>query len=147
MVGFVLVSLGRRRPVFILAHAAGLSLLCVGLRLGLMYAFASNPGSAFNSRAFRNWPLFVDLVTLRPSPSAFAMMSFCGFLWVLVPLRWQQQPRFFRRLVLVVPLVLASMFWVANLDELRIYNEVTAILAPVAVIALRNFFSESPRAA
>jgi preprotein translocase subunit SecG len=74
----------------------------------------------------------------RPPIRETLYLTFCAFggLWIAVPFYWRRKPEELKRLTLVVPLFLVAVFVLGNLNEKRIYSELTPIVVAHAVVAL-----------
>ena len=59
-----------------------------------------------------------------------------GGLWIVACAGWSRVPADLRRLMVVVPTALVFIFLRANLFELRVYNELIPVVAPLIAVAL-----------
>lgn len=124
-VAYALVHAGRPLRDWWPGLAAQVSVWCA-VKLALHAAFADNSGSVVDVMLGRNLAL---LAAFTPTLAAA-----CGGLGWLLPFAWADAPRFTRRVAFAALPFAAGMLVVANLDELRIWNELAPLLAaPVAV--------------
>ena len=107
-----------------------------GIYFTLRHQFSDNPGNPFDLMWWRNLEMWKTFATLQFNEGIFAMLSMCGFIWLLIPLQWNALPQFLKLAMLICIPFWASMFVVANLDELRIYCELIPILTAPAVFSL-----------
>jgi hypothetical protein len=130
------------------AHVAIQLVYAGALKLLLRQAFTHNPGvGAFAVQMYANvWWLQLTYfgrgpfggLAARPPLGETLYLTFCAFggLWLAIPFYWRRKPEDLRRLTLMLPLFLLAVFLAGNLNEKRIYGELTPIVVAHAVVAL-----------
>jgi hypothetical protein len=138
-VAFALVLYGQMPVRTLAVHIAAQTGSIVALKVLLWRTFAENPGAgAFGIQLFVNmrWLWFTCCSGHVTAESVYLILCAFGGLWIAVPFYWSRKPRELRRLTFVIPLFLLGMFIVANLNEKRIYSELTPIICAHAAVAL-----------
>jgi hypothetical protein len=76
--------------------------------------------------------------------SLFQVVSSLGFLWIfpLLGWRWLEEP-FLRKACLVVPLFAGALFFVGNVQEIRIYGEMIPVVLPAALLIMGRMFVQN----
>lgn len=134
-----------RSRAFIGFCAAGVALI-IASKLVALTLFADNPGAGVlsfdhdimhrglptsleSSRVYSNLMLFAGL------DSATLTLSVFGYLWLPIVFFWREIDNdFVRKSLLLIPASFATMFFVGNLNEPRIFCE----LAPVVLVAVAH---------
>ncbi len=85
-----------------------------------------------------NWHGLMDPISL------FQVVSSLGFLWIfpLLGWRWLEEP-FLRKACLVVPLFAGALFFVGNVQEIRIYGEMIPVVLPAALLIMGRMFVQN----
>jgi hypothetical protein len=154
---FALVLLGKVPSRTLALHVASQLAYALVAKVVLAHVFAHNPGvGAFAVQAFANiWWLERTYFGSGPFGAIGPMppiretvyLTLCAFggLWIAVPFYWRRKPEELKRLTLVVPLFLVAVFVLGNLNEKRIYSELTPIVVAHAAVALyRAAIEEHP---
>lgn len=88
--------------------------------------------------------LFENLAALPAPFTFFQVLSALGLLWIFPALGWRRiSDLFLKRACLVLPLFGVVALCTANVDELRVYGELTPIVLPPALLAMQRLFQEA----
>jgi hypothetical protein len=114
-------------------------------KLALSSLFRGNPGAG--DLYLPHWVENLDFVRQmagdRTLIAQFAVTF--GAIWLLIPYGWRDQPPFVRKMLLLVPVVFAGMWFVGNLHEVRIYGELIPILTTSASLGFRSCLVGPPK--
>lgn len=139
-VAFVIVQFGRMDLRKLCLLVLGQAVIWVAFKQMLHVAFALNPGSAdlYIAHQRENTKFLHEL---EGSAELWLQMAATfGGIWMLVPIGWRNQPPLARRLLLIAPLLLAGMWFVGNLYEVRIYGELIPLFTTCAILGLASRF-------
>jgi hypothetical protein len=135
---FLLVSLGRDRWPGVIGHAAAQTALWVTIKWFLWTQYGGNTDPAYAS----GFDLYKDSVAqnlrlLDADLSVWlSLASNWGFLWIPAFTQWRRiHHPFIARALWVVPLYVCAMFFVGELEELRIYGEMIPLVLAGAVLS------------
>lgn len=100
--------------------------------------------SIYGYRPHCQFKLHDNWTALTTPFSAFQAMSGVGLLWLFPVLGWRLiADPFIRRACLVLPVFGAVAFCTANLDEIRVYGELTPIVLPAALLVMHRLFQDT----
>ncbi len=135
---FLLASVGRERLLGVVAQAASQTAIWVGIKVLFWKLYGANTDPAYANR----FDLFKDslaqnLRLFDGDPSIwFTLASNWGFLWIPAFSQWKRISHpFIARALWIVPIFVCTMFFVGELQELRIYGELIPIVVAGAVLS------------
>jgi hypothetical protein len=120
----LLVSYGRGKKVDIFLHVAAQAAIWISIKIFLSWYYAGTGGGVVEPKLQYNYEILSD------PKNYFYLMSSFGFLWVPAVLHNKLigDPFVRRSLLVAVPFALGMLF-VGNYDELRIFGELTVVVA------------------
>jgi hypothetical protein len=131
---FFLVKMGSMSRPRLVLHIAAQITAWMTIKILLSIAFRSNGGVLFQNQ-------LPDNLKVLTNPSLWSPYLFAfGCLWILAIFVWREAHPIVKRMLLIaIPYPLAMVF-VANLNEIRIYNEFVPVFALVGICALKSVF-------
>jgi len=90
-------------------------------------------GATMDNKIYSNIALFLGQ---KNGASLLSLLMVFGGFWLFLPFGYRHMPREYRLLLITVPLTFAIMFFVGNLDEIRIFNELAVIAIPSILAGL-----------
>lgn len=142
---FLLTQWGRERPGQLAAHLLLQSVIWLSIQYSLRVIFRHNLGAGtFENHWAANLTVLGEIFSFFTHGrinlhGTFALLGNFGWIWILIPLAWREQPLFFKRLLWIVIPFCAGMSVVGNLDEVRLYNELLPILTAPAIFSVRQW--------
>lgn len=114
-----------------LTHCCVLTLLWIAIKMAI--------GSCYNLHSLFTWKLLCNLNTLLHPYYLFQTISSLGLLWLVVLFGWRDvKVPFLRQVCMVAPLFFVGMMCVANVQEIRVYGELTPVFLPSAVVVMAS---------
>jgi hypothetical protein len=106
--------------------------------------YVANPGSSFEfyhvGTQIAHWQS--NLKVLASPPHLIPVLSSFGFAWLVVAVGWKRlRDPFTRKSLWAVPPFLLVVFVVGNLNEIRVYGELTPIVLTAAILILADLLS------
>lgn len=140
---FVSIEWGLRSKNSLAVHAATQFAIWGGVKLLTGSLYAGNPGSTLEfdhaDTTISHWRTNIDFLTTPKHLLVF--LSNFGFLWLLLIAGWDRLMRYrLRRTLWIIPAVVLTTFFIANINELRIYADlfpfvlIPALLVIVSVV-------------
>lgn len=122
-------------------HLAAQLGLWLGIKLVMGSVYAANPGSSFEfyhvGTQIPHWQS--NLKVLTSPPHLIPVLSSFGFAWLVVAAGWKRlRDSFTRKSLWAIPPFLLMVFVVGNLNEIRVYGELTPIVLTAAILILAD---------
>ena len=142
-VAFFITQINKENFKKVTFHCILQAFIWIAIVVLLAVIFRENPGP-IKEYPFRGFIEFLSKVWRNESYWAFKGTSrdfllVFGCIWALIPLFWKYIPIFLKKqLIIIIPYLIASAF-VANMMEVRVYNEMVIMLAAPAYVGLCNF--------
>jgi hypothetical protein len=147
---YVLVALWRDPWRQFAVHVLAQTAIWVGIKTGLLYVYGANtsPEYADHLNLYKD-SLRTNLEYLaQVGTPTLVLASVFAFCWIPVLLLADAIPSgFVKRALMVVPLFLVAMFYVGEIQELRIYGELIPIVSTASVLLVVRPASRSTRQA
>ena len=133
---FALVGFRRMPARTLLAHVAAQTVLWLGIKAGLWFAFAPQGHQLYIDSLAKNRETLMQMVTLKREGLKVAtkFVLWCGGLWAVLPFIAGRQPEPVRRSLLVIAPFFLGMVFVGTLREMRIYGELIPIVMTPCLI-------------
>jgi hypothetical protein len=146
---FVSLEWGKRSSHSLIGHAAAQLAIWAGVRMLTGHLYASNPGAALEfthaDTTIPHWRTNIDVLTTPKY--LFVVLSNFGFSWLLVLIGWNRLRHLrIRRTLWIVPVVIATTFLIANINELRIYGDLIPFVLIPALLVLVSYMQDPYRA-
>lgn len=140
------VSLDGRRLRLLWANAAGLFAVWCVITAWLRHLYSAGPSPAGQIHGFEIHLADNIGYLLRPYYWA-SYLSMFGFSWIYIYAHWRQVPHAgIRRALWIGPIVLAAMYVVGVLSEIRIFGELISLFTIALVLLLQGQFqARQPR--
>nr|MBK7068490.1 hypothetical protein [Deltaproteobacteria bacterium] len=128
-VAFLAMAYGREPLRRLAGHAAAQAALWVVTTSALRHAFADNPGAGtYELHLWGNLELTRQILLGANTMLGAAMPLLFGGAYAIVPFFWSRRSTEAKRLLWLVPVEFAIMFFVGNILELRIYDDALLIV-------------------
>lgn len=139
---YLFTMFGKHRFRALTFHVAAQSAIWIAIKYVLTAAFINNPGSKVcEILIYNNVRYLQGMLRLELWPLS-AILTF-GFVWLLIPVGWKQQPVFLKRMLLVCVPFLIGMSIVGNIPEARRYCEMIPILLTPALYSIYKLYAGS----
>ena len=131
----VLTSFRRIPASSLWIHVCSLSFIWIAIKLLLFFLFLKNPGASFIETH-----MMLNLHKLAKLSFYPVLLSIFGFLWIPVFL-WISliQNDFIKQSLWLFPIFYIVVFATGNLDELRIFGEISGIVLAAFVLILYHY--------